>query len=78
MKIRIVSDGVFTKVLNVATGEELENVRFVSWVHHAGEEPRAALEVFDVTADVVVDGTLTSISIGAKWTSVSPSPLPTG
>ena len=56
MKLKIISNGKAweTKVINEDTGEELKNVRSVSWKCSVGTPlAEATLEIIDVPIDVV-------------------------
>lgn len=57
MKIKITSDGngYNTHVVNVETGEELEDVVAVRWSVGAGGLAKASIEFIDVAAEIKAD-----------------------
>ena len=55
MKIKIVSDGTSTKVLDAHSGEELEGVQLVNFMAPADSAPEAFLHVVGVQCEILVD-----------------------
>ncbi len=57
MRVKVVSDGMTsgTKVIDIETGKELDDVSMVTWSLRAGEVSRCTIELFNVPADVKAD-----------------------
>ena len=56
MKIRIVSDGLDTRVIHASTGEPIEGVFKVEWISEIGSIPFGVVYVYaDADVEVVQD-----------------------
>ena len=50
-----------TEIIDSDTGEIVEHVRFISFVHEAGKLPYATIEVYQFSADVEIEAELTTL-----------------
>jgi hypothetical protein len=50
-----------TEIIDSDTGEMVEHVRFISFVHEAGKLPYATIEVYQFSADVEIEAELTTL-----------------
>jgi hypothetical protein len=58
MELRIVSDGTCqgTRVRDLDTGRELQNVRSIYWLLPPGEEPTVLIELVNVKMELTAQG----------------------
>lgn len=53
LKLKIVSDGSSSRVVNAETGEAVLGVKSVEWQHHAGKTPTAIVTIIQPSVELL-------------------------